>query len=814
MIKINDESKLKLMLGGDDTGDDKTDDETDDKTDDDTGDDDAGDDDAGDDKTNDDTNKPDEKINTITATEIFDLNVAKKLLAYKNYFRNKIQEECDKDIDPFHLLAKYVNNSNKGKVNVSYQQKKNRGRYFVNHSCGLQSMSKKIRGTIAGNLYYDIDMVNCHPVIFKHLCRNAGLSTVYISYYCSNRDKIIEELIKLYPKYNKDDIKGGLLSILNGGYRFYEKIKETYKKNNEIYNWLMSFYDEVNKNIKALCDLNIDIYNEKIKEKTFNPIGSTVNILFCIEEIKLLNIMIDYFKKVGVISHKNEYVNCFDGIMIEKKKCKNLEKLTLHIEEIEKLFKKSGFKMKLKIKEFEKIDMFIDSDVKADDAMDNDAVDTITKKIKMPNCFDYDDDYTYGDFRNEFKKTCFESKQELFEVIGKNFPRVIAKTSNKFGAYIKKNISSDGDPGVDMVGNLGITNFDMSYSIGGGKYEKISFSSVMEYFDNFNGVICNLDKSKMYLKEFNIWQGFKAREIDLDTIDDDIKAGLEEVKKFIFETWASSNEEYYNYIISWMAGLVDVNMNLNRASLVLISKPGSGKGTITDFISQYILGEHACADIAGIAKITQKHNSVIMGKRMIVVNEMSSTRDEFVSNFETMKHLITDKKISVEPKGYEPIQIDNITNYIFCSNNPDSMIVSDGDRRYAVFKVCEKYVGNFEYYKEFRNRCFNKNVGNAFYTYLLHFKRVDVQKIPDTESRRLMQELSLSTTQKFYNDIVEEKTYENGDEIKASVLYDRFRIWCNNNGERCISNTKFGVKIIEILDKIKKRDAAYYVWKC
>ena len=106
---------------------------------------------------------------------------------------------------------------------------------------------------------------------------------------------------------------------------------------------------------------------------------------------------------------------------------------------------------------------------------------------------------------------------------------------------------------------------------------------------------------------------------------------MEAVKKFLLDTWASGNEDYYKYIISWLKGLL-VN-DRNRVALCMISKPGTGKGGFLDFM-RMVLKSSNIAEVCGIQPVIQKHNTIIQNKRLVVINEMSTTREEFRSNFD------------------------------------------------------------------------------------------------------------------------------------------------------------------------------------
>lgn len=87
---------------------------------------------------------------------------------------------------------------------------------------------------------------------------------------------------------------------------------------------------------------------------------------------------------------------------------------------------------------------------------------------------------------------------------------------------------------------------------------------------------------------------------------------------------------------------------------------------------------------------------------------MSSTKDEFRSNFDKIKSLIKDAHAQIEPKGIAPYKIDNIGNYILCTNHADSIIIEYADRRYAVFETSVVHISDVPYFTNLRAKCFNK----------------------------------------------------------------------------------------------------------
>ncbi|MCG7853583.1 MAG: DUF5906 domain-containing protein, partial [Methanosarcinaceae archaeon] len=357
------------------------------------------------------------------------------------------------------------------------------------------------------------------------------------------------------------------------------------------------------------------------------------------------------------------------------------------------------------------------------------------------NRFDFEDPYTYQMFHSEFNGKKFESYAEMEEAVWEKSRKVIALILDGEGSFIKK----DKDGKSSTVKKLGRSNFNMSYKVEGKKV-RISIEEFLGAHDAFGNYVCKMDKCPE--TDFNLWTGFQAKR--RDTMDPRTQLIID----FVKEIWAGGSDEVYDYLISWFSGLL--TPCINRTALAMVAPQGTGKGFFLEFM-KLILRQSNVADMVGIQSITQKHNTAIQGKRVVVINEMSSTRDEFKSNFDKIKSYITDPVITIEPKGVNPYSIDNIGNYMLFTNHRDAIIVEESDRRYAIFEMSTVRINDIEYFGMLERECFNQDVADSFYTYLLDYpNKVDVRNIPDTALRREMMSLSKSTPLKFLDYALDE----------------------------------------------------------
>ena len=206
---------------------------------------------------------------------------------------------------------------------------KPRGRRFAPGSLSLQSISRPIRHTIAGDMYFDADMKNCHPVALAHFCKQHAIPCPHLEQYNSERDTTFANLIKTTANtsmpLNKDSCKQLVLKIMNGG-----------NINGELGAWgecapawIRRLYNEM-AGIRGVVTLMFPTeYEEVKKEKDWNAEGSLLNRLLTILEDNALQYIFKFFTDGG----HPPGVLCFDGLMVPRAEIRCAEEFDALCEE-------------------------------------------------------------------------------------------------------------------------------------------------------------------------------------------------------------------------------------------------------------------------------------------------------------------------------------------------------------------------------------------------------------------------------------------------------------------------------------------------
>jgi phage/plasmid-associated DNA primase len=395
--------------------------------------------------------------NYVVLNEVFNMSKLKYLI--DNYEENKEKiESKNKDktspfyIETFTLINKYFNESANGNITVKYKQSKY-GRFYACGSLSLQSLSRVIRHTIANEFYYDVDVVNAHPIFLSHLCKKNGFKCPNLNKYIKNRDECLEDIKINGISIDREKAKKIYLALTNGGKKDY----------NEVYNKLKNpplFLKEYKKEMEEIHDFFAKKYKKKYekataerkkKGKDWNHKASFTNKLLCDFENNVLMNIYEFFKcpKTCVL--------CFDGLMILKSDFSNDEENNNLLKECENfIFKKLKININLKFKEMnEGLQININEEEKKDIKVS--FIDSESESEYSNTEEDYETDYeNENTFIIQEKKEEKEEKeeeqeeQEQEEKQNLNMFNIdikpVKKNINIDIKPVKKNIINDDEP--------------------------------------------------------------------------------------------------------------------------------------------------------------------------------------------------------------------------------------------------------------------------------------------------------------------------------------------------------------------------------
>lgn len=460
----------------------------------------------------------------------------------------------------------------------------------------------------------------------------------------------------------------------------------------------------------------------------------------------------------------------------------------------------------------------------------------INKSLDIYNYFN-DDGFYLKHLKDEL--TCnnkiFESYNHLKLYLRDNLHKVISIVNDTI--IIKFNIDEFFD--IRNFDKAGLKLIRIFYNDDiSGKVKKISLYDIIldniGIFNTFSKFVCNFDYEYSDKDCFYMNRQFQAKKLEAYDLN-----VIQILLDFIKEIFCKNDEEVYNYFMRWLSFIVKYpNMKSNVATILFSKEQGCGKGTFTNFMCDYIFGKYnTIPNAQGLKSILGEQNYHLLGKKFINVNELSSVKEEFGSNFNNLKSLITEKEIEIKKLYANKFTGELCAEFIFCTNNKYSFKVEEKDRRYLLLELDGKYSYEKEFLINLNEIIRNENFANHFYTYLLTLlnnpKEFMHQKIPATQYKKDIIDSSQSPIVDYINflneenkeyfevnnnsDIISEPELNNiyirpndKNRFKCSELYKHYVKWCEINKEKMQSNKWFSKNLVDNNIIRKKSDGIYF----
>ena len=246
-------------------------------------------------------------------------------------------------------------------------------------------------------------------------------------------------------------------------------------------------------------------------------------------------------------------------------------------------------------------------------------------------------------------------------------------------------------------------------------------------------IVYEIGKPELYDNKINLCHPFKYERNGNYKPSKDVKQGIQILEDYMKNILCSGRQDCYDFLLKWLANMA--RGNKNNSCLYLKGAQGTGKSTLFQFLSKYVIGQSLCLE-TGSDPIRTKFNEILGGKLLVSIEELENfSRSEWESISSTLKRMITSDRIVLQDKGTKSHEENNYNNYMLCSNN--DAIKDDDGRRYFILDISTKMIGNASYYETLYDFVMNDQVGEAFFQ-ILH--KIDVtgfnpQVFPLTQSK-------------------------------------------------------------------------------
>jgi hypothetical protein len=289
-----------------------------------------------------------------------------------------------------------------------------------------------------------------------------------------------------------------------------------------------------------------------------------------------------------------------------------------------------------------------------------------------------------------------------------------------------------------------------------------------------------------------------------------------------------SDEREQKILLDWLAYIVqNAGKRINWA-ILLQGAQGTGKSYFAKVL-EWVLGSNAKS--LDPSALGERFTGWAHGSIVNIVEEIRIKGDDKWRIMDRLKPFITNSMIQIEEKGRDHRTVPNFTNYLLLTNYKDALPITNDDRRFCVMygriqneSELFDYFGGREATNDYFERLFfeSENHAGALKTFLMSYPiSADFKasgRAPDTNSRRLMIQASVSLEHYMVEDLINkhECGVINGRILDITWLKEL----CIVDGEalphqRTLAHILTDMGYQQITNrrlKIKKTGNSHYVW--
>lgn len=250
---------------------------------------------------------------------------------------------------------------------------------------------------------------------------------------------------------------------------------------------------------------------------------------------------------------------------------------------------------------------------------------------------------------------------------------------------------------------------------------------------------------------YNLYVGFAVKPV---------KGDVTVFLKFCKEVICNNNNNHFQYLMAWVAQLIQEPENKIGVAVIIQGLKGVGKSMFATCVGS-LLGQHY-AEISNGNHLVGNFNNHLAKLLLLCVDEALWVNDKKAEG--VLKNLITAPTIMFERKGVDAAPIDSFMRIIMTTNNDFAVPASGDERRYFVIKCADTYKGNYKYFEKLQE--YMDNGGReALLEYFLNYvqpKSIKLRNPPHTEGLGEQKIHSLSPIGKWWMEcLMEGELYGN-----------------------------------------------------
>ena len=283
---------------------------------------------------------------------------------------------------------------------------------------------------------------------------------------------------------------------------------------------------------------------------------------------------------------------------------------------------------------------------------------------------------------------------------------------------------------------------------------------------------------------YNLWQGF--------AVEPDSSGCCKRYLDHLLENVCQGNQEYYEYLLNWMADAVQNPAKKPGVSIVLQSEErGTGKGTAVKYFGE-LFGEQFL-ELHQSSHLFGNFNAHLRNALIVFADEAFWAGVK--SDAGVLKAMVTSEQHMIEPKGKDPYSVPNYIHLIIATNENWAVPAAVDERRFFVLEVGSKHKQDTAYFAAIEDEM--NNGGREALLYFLKtrdLKNVDLRKYPETGAN-VRQKILTNPLLAFIHERVKDGEWFLGDgvwhqQVSRSKLHSRYLGWLREMGRKGYNGTQ------------------------
>lgn len=272
---------------------------------------------------------------------------------------------------------------------------------------------------------------------------------------------------------------------------------------------------------------------------------------------------------------------------------------------------------------------------------------------------------------------------------------------------------------------------------------------------------------------YNLFRGFSVEQIE-----GDCSLYLQHLRDNI----CRGNNGYYEYLLNWMAHMIQRPGELPGTAIVFRGPQGVGKGVATDELGR-LVEPHYIA-LTCMEQLVGRFSGHLKDKVLVYANEATWGGNKAAEG--ALKAMITDPDSSVEQKFKDVVRIDNYKRVMVSSNEDWAVPLGKDDRRFFVLDVGSGHKEDHAYFADIINQMRNGGSEALMFELLNRdLSEFNVRKIPQTPYNFELKLLSMESSDQFVYEHLRASTKDDWEILmKKSRLHSMYLDWCSGHGKK------------------------------